>query len=92
MGEHSKCLFGRISLCHLGWPRTHFIDQAGLKLTVISLPQPLPSAELTGVCRHIQLPEAIVKMVPPVCLVSNFQSYTYLNLVLPPSKTLSLLF
>lgn len=27
-----------ISLCNLGWPRTHYVDQASLELTEILLP------------------------------------------------------
>lgn len=33
-------LRGGVSLCSSGWPRAHYIAQAGLKLRVLLLPQP----------------------------------------------------
>lgn len=30
----------RVSLCNLGWPRTHCVVQSGLEFTVIYLPLP----------------------------------------------------
>jgi hypothetical protein len=34
-------LWDRVSLCSPGWPETHYVDQAGLKLTEIHLALPL---------------------------------------------------
>jgi hypothetical protein len=41
-----------VSLCSPGCPGTHFIDQAGLKLTQKSACLSLPSAGIKGVCHH----------------------------------------
>jgi hypothetical protein len=32
---------GFIALCSLGWPGTHYVEQAGLGLTELLLPRPL---------------------------------------------------
>lgn len=40
--------FGRFSLCIPGWPRIHYVDQAGLELTEIHEPLQ-PSVGIRGV-------------------------------------------
>lgn len=41
----------RILLCKPGYPRAHFVDQAGLELTVIHLPQ-LLIARIKDMCHN----------------------------------------
>lgn len=36
-------LFGWVEICGLGWPRTYYVDQAGLEFTEVLLPLSLES-------------------------------------------------
>jgi hypothetical protein len=44
------CLFVFVSLCSPGCPGTHSVDQAGLELSLLSLPL---EAGIKGLCHHL---------------------------------------
>lgn len=58
------------SLCSLGWPRTHYVDQIGLKLQEICLPLLLPHTFWDY--RYETLCDTNLSLIPS-CLLSSYQ-------------------